>query len=322
MVLWCRVTYCLYVLVWIKKQLQWEASLLCVVLFPELLPTFCKGVSIIARNGNCHDNSPNSIFWLAADMRLVANCSEKYTKTTSVCNRSKTKKLGKGSMDVGVNIHIWMHMPYKSKTTTKRFWSLLQCAVEVRHHTPWPCVRCDGCWFTHSQFHSWRYSLRITLKSTTLVGMRSGYAWTQTSMTTERKWRTASNSVLQYWLIHGLTMASWSRWALAVKGDWDTQACCYRQHRVNHLKQTQERLQLLQELLRDVDPIAIWREFFPICNQEVILHCELSPSVLLPACLYWQWLPIHGVSEVGYMTVSLISSFKDVAATLIHYMIV
>ena len=34
------------------------------------------------------------------------------------------------------------------------------------------------CWFTYSQFHSRRYSLRITLKYTTLVRMRSGSAWT------------------------------------------------------------------------------------------------------------------------------------------------
>ena len=47
-------------------------------------------------------------------------------------------------------------------------------AIEVRRHTPWPLVRCHGCWFTHSQFHSRRYSLRITLKYTTLVRMRIG----------------------------------------------------------------------------------------------------------------------------------------------------
>ena len=34
------------------------------------------------------------------------------------------------------------------------------------------------CWFTHSQFHSWRYKLRITLKYTSLVPMSSGSAWT------------------------------------------------------------------------------------------------------------------------------------------------
>ena len=47
---------------------------------------------------------------------------------------------------------------------------------------PWSCVRCHGCWLTHSQFHSQfhsrRHSLRITLKYTTLVPMRSSYVWT------------------------------------------------------------------------------------------------------------------------------------------------
>ena len=65
-------------------------------------------------------------------------------------------------------------------------WS--QYAVKVRRHTPWSRVRCHGsheCWFTHSQFHSqfhlrW-HSLRITLKYTTLVHMRSGYVWTMKS---------------------------------------------------------------------------------------------------------------------------------------------
>ena len=36
----------------------------------------------------------------------------------------------------------------------------------------------------------------VTLKYTTLVRMRSGYAWTNTK-TTERKWRTASNTLLK-----------------------------------------------------------------------------------------------------------------------------
>ena len=51
-------------------------------------------------------------------------------------------------------------------------------AVKVRRHKPWSHVRCHGCRFTHSQFHSRQHSLRITLKYTTLVQMRSGYAWT------------------------------------------------------------------------------------------------------------------------------------------------
>ena len=51
-------------------------------------------------------------------------------------------------------------------------------AVGVWRHSPGPFVRCHECCFTHSQFHSRRYSLRITLKYTTLVRMRSGSAWT------------------------------------------------------------------------------------------------------------------------------------------------
>ena len=64
---------------------------------------------------------------------------------------------------------------------------------------PWSRVRCHGCRFTHRQFHSqfhlrWQ-SLRITLKYTTLVHMRSGYAWTMKSW--ERsEWRLGFNSVL------------------------------------------------------------------------------------------------------------------------------
>ena len=73
--------------------------------------------------------------------------------------------------------------------------------VKVRRHTPWSRVRCHGsheCWFTHSQFHSQshsrRHSLRITLKYTTLVHMRSGYAWTMKSWQ-QNKWRLGFNSV-------------------------------------------------------------------------------------------------------------------------------
>ena len=44
-----------------------------------------------------------------------------------------------------------------------------------RRHTPWSRVRYHGCRFTHSKFHSRRHSLRITLKYTTLVWMRSSW---------------------------------------------------------------------------------------------------------------------------------------------------
>ena len=78
-----------------------------------------------------------------------------------------------------------------------------QCAVEVRRHTPWSCVRCRGCWPTHSQFHSQfllrRHSLCITLKYTTLVRMRSSYAWTMKPWQ-RNEWRLGFNSV--YWPCH------------------------------------------------------------------------------------------------------------------------
>ena len=58
-------------------------------------------------------------------------------------------------------------------------WVIRYMRITVwRRHSPWPLVHCHGCWFTHSQFHSRRYSLRITLKYTTLVRMRNGSAWT------------------------------------------------------------------------------------------------------------------------------------------------
>ena len=57
---------------------------------------------------------------------------------------------------------------------------------DVRH-TPWSRVRCHG---SHSR---WR-SLRITLKYTTLVHMRSGYAWTMKSWQ-RSEWRLGFNSV-------------------------------------------------------------------------------------------------------------------------------
>ena len=82
-----------------------------------------------------------------------------------------------------------------------------QYAVKVRRHTPWSRVSCHGCRFTHRQFHSpfhsRRYSLRITLKCTTLVHMRSGYAWTMNPWQWS-VWRLGFNSVLwQVRLVEG-----------------------------------------------------------------------------------------------------------------------
>ena len=76
--------------------------------------------------------------------------------------------------------------------------TLLKSNVTRRDHV----VHCHGsqeCWFTLCQFrcpfHSRRHSLRITLKSTTLVHMRSRYAWTRKSWQ-RSEWRLDFNSVL------------------------------------------------------------------------------------------------------------------------------
>ena len=65
-----------------------------------------------------------------------------------------------------------------------RVHTLLKSDVTRRDHV----VHCHGsqeCWFTlcqfRCQFHSRRHSLCTTLKSTTLVHMRSRYAWTRKS---------------------------------------------------------------------------------------------------------------------------------------------
>ena len=75
--------------------------------------------------------------------------------------------------------------------------TLLKTDVTRRDHV----VRCHGsheCWFTHrqfhSQFHSRWHSLCITLKSTTLVCMRSSNAWTTKSWQ-RSEWRLGFNSV-------------------------------------------------------------------------------------------------------------------------------
>ena len=85
-------------------------------------------------------------------------------------------------------------------------WGL--CSVEVRRHTLWSRVRFHGCWLTHSQFHSqfhsWRHSLCITLTYTTLVRMRSSYAWTMKPWQ-RSEWRLGFNSVLVgSWMVHGM----------------------------------------------------------------------------------------------------------------------
>ena len=74
---------------------------------------------------------------------------------------------------------------------------LLKSDVTRRDHV----VHCHGfqeCWFTvcqfRCQFHPRWHSLRITLKSTTLVHMRSRYAWTRKSWQ-RSEWRLDFNSV-------------------------------------------------------------------------------------------------------------------------------
>ena len=71
-------------------------------------------------------------------------------------------------------------------------------AVKVRRHKPWsrgPLSWIPGMWFTLCQFHSRWHSLRITLKSTTLLFMRSSNAWT-TKPWQRSEWRLGFNSVL------------------------------------------------------------------------------------------------------------------------------
>ena len=77
-------------------------------------------------------------------------------------------------------------------------YTLLKSDVTRRDHM----VHCHGsqeCWFTlcqfRCQFHSRWHSLRITLKSTTLVHMRSRYVWTRKSWQ-QSEWRLDFNSVL------------------------------------------------------------------------------------------------------------------------------
>ena len=76
--------------------------------------------------------------------------------------------------------------------------TLLKSDVTRHDHV----VRCHhGCWFTHRQFHSqfhlrW-HSLRITLKYTTLVHMRSSNAWTMKSWQ-RSEWRLGFNSVTMW----------------------------------------------------------------------------------------------------------------------------
>ena len=77
-------------------------------------------------------------------------------------------------------------------------YTLLKSDVTRRDHVVY-CHGSQECWFTlcqfRCQFHSRRHSLRITLKSTTLVHMRSRYAWTRKSWQ-RSEWRLDLNSVL------------------------------------------------------------------------------------------------------------------------------
>ena len=57
----------------------------------------------------------------------------------------------------------------------------------------------------HSQFHSRWYSLRITLKYTTLVGMRSGYVWTSID-DSGAEVTNGSNSVLHFCIQIGISI--------------------------------------------------------------------------------------------------------------------
>ena len=65
--------------------------------------------------------------------------------------------------------HYWLCRIHPSLTQCRTYW-IIYCSVSTavytvkdRRHTPWSCVRCHGCRFTHSQFHSRWHSLRINL---------------------------------------------------------------------------------------------------------------------------------------------------------------
>ena len=104
-----------------------------------------------------------------------------------------------------IHIVVWGNVPFKFRYSGWRkvafrmapLFLYYEYAVKVRRHTPWSRVRCHGsheCWFTHSQFHSRRHSLCITLKYTTFVCMRSSNAWTSKAWQ-RSEWRVGFNSV-------------------------------------------------------------------------------------------------------------------------------
>ena len=80
-------------------------------------------------------------------------------------------------------------------------YTLLKSDVTRRDHVVHHCHGSQECWFTlcqfRCQFHSRRHSLRITMKSTTWVHMRSRYAWTRKSWQ-RSQWRLDFNSVFPW----------------------------------------------------------------------------------------------------------------------------
>ena len=118
--------------------------------------------------------------------------------TAQSCNQSRyLKSLNFSKLPSFIWVHEWciiqtLHLINGTCNT------LLKSDVTRRDHV----VHCHGsqeCWFTlcqfRCQFHSRRHSLRITLKSTTLVDMRSMYAWTRKSWQ-RSEWRLDFNSVI------------------------------------------------------------------------------------------------------------------------------
>ena len=78
-------------------------------------------------------------------------------------------------------VHPTMKSPIFITDLISRVLSILVYAVKVRRHRSWsrgPLSWIPGMWFTLCQFHRRRHSFRITLKSTTLLFMRSSNVWT------------------------------------------------------------------------------------------------------------------------------------------------
>ena len=83
---------------------------------------------------------------------------------------------GQSRVTTGNTGQHWTHVSYG---ICERFHDNSRClyAVKFRHHTPWSRVRCHGCRFTYSQFHSQchsrRHSLRISNSEIYNIGVHA-----------------------------------------------------------------------------------------------------------------------------------------------------